>query len=62
MKQTWILNGVDFQCFVLLGYFGKTQHFKLLGSHLGLSVKKREKNVILYIILLYYTFLIVLVS
>lgn len=46
MKQTGILNGVDFQCFVLLGYFGKTQHFKLLGSHLGLTVEREKKNFI----------------
>ena len=43
MKQTGILNSVDFQCFVLLGYFRKTQYFKLLGSHVGLTVERETK-------------------
>ena len=47
LKQTGILNSVDFQCFVLLGYyFRKTQHFKLLGSHVGLTVEREKKNYI----------------
>ena len=50
MKQTGMLNGVDFQCFVLLGYFGKTKHFKLLGSHLGLSMEREKKTIFLIIL------------
>ena len=47
MKQTGILNSVDFQCFVLLGYFRKTQHFKLL----RVSCRVKRKKTIFLIIL-----------